>query len=76
MKQSLCHIHATTGFHKLCLDFCLKKWILNAEKKKKSPGFGWVCIVCHDDVWLDGLGDVPQNQPVSPCYTAQTALYS
>lgn len=34
MKQSLCHIHATTGFHKLCLDFCLKKWILNAEKKK------------------------------------------
>lgn len=46
------------------------------QKKKKSPGFGWVCIVCHDDVWLDGLGDVPQNQPVSPCYTAQTALYS
>lgn len=56
--------------------FVLKNGFSMQKKKKKSPGFGWVCIVCHDDVWLDGLGDVPQNQPVSPCYTAQTALYS
>lgn len=46
MKQSLCHIHATTGFHKLCLDFCLKKWIFNAGKKKKNLLVLVGCVLC------------------------------